>query len=167
MYYYRNGLIPKLMGINNQKMCAVFAAVLFAVIAGCSRDSIKLESVYRTSDSLNCHTVFADTRKSIVEHSEILIQLGTLDTLEGSFTDVAIIHEHGKAIILDLLESKRDGRINHQLYGGSGYKLNLNYSVKDLDNGTRYHDSYFDGNCKVSHGKLYTEVDVEGVRNIL
>jgi len=160
-------LTRDLMKLNSRRLYAFFAAMLFVMVAGCSRNSIKLENVYRTSDSLNCHTVFADTRKSIVEHSEILIQLGTIDTLDDSSPDAAIIHDHGKAVILDLLESKQDGDVLRQSYSGKGYKLNLNYRSKDLDNGTIYHDSYYDGTCRVSHGKLYAEMHVEGVRNRL
>jgi hypothetical protein len=123
--------------------------------------------VNRTSDSLNCHTVFGESRKALVEHNKILIQLGTIDTLDGSWPDAAIIREHGTAIILNLVSSKKSGDLAQQFFAGQGYKLSLAYRVKYLDNGTPYNDPYYDGTCTVWHGKQQTEINVQGVKNKL
>jgi hypothetical protein len=144
--------------------------ILFSGLSGCVHNDIQLEKVTSTSDALQCNTVFAESRKAIVEMNEILVQLGNIDTLEDSAPPAAIIHHQGKEIILNLTKSIRSTDHAEDYYAGKGYKLALNYTVKYTDigiNNDNYKDPYYVGECQVWHGKFHSKINVVGLKNKL
>ena len=144
--------------------------VLFCGVLGCSNNDIKLEKVTSTSDVLECNTVYSTSRKSIVELSEILIQTGQIDTLEDNSQSAAIIHDRGKEIVLNLIKVTKSNGFVREFYSGHGYKLELNYQVKRMDigiNDIKYQDPYYEGDCQIWHEKLYSKINIIGMRNKL
>lgn len=126
------------------------------------KNDLQLEKVFQSSDLLKCDKVFADSRKSIVELNEILVQTGVIDTAEITGPPAAIIHIQGKEIILDMVKSKKDGDNFNQLYAGKGYKLLLDYKAERHDTHTDYV-----GYCEVWYQKSHAKFNVEGLENTL
>ncbi|NCD69691.1 hypothetical protein [Mucilaginibacter agri] len=126
------------------------------------KNDLQLEKVFQSSDHLKCDKVFANSRKSIVELNEILVQTGVVDTSEIVGPPAAVIHVQGKEIILNLIKGNKDGDNFNQLYAGKDYKLLLNYKAKHYDNRTEYV-----GYCEVWHQTLHSKFDVEGLDNTL
>ncbi|OKS87718.1 hypothetical protein [Mucilaginibacter polytrichastri] len=140
-------------------ICVLCFVILLIYLIGCaSHNDIHLEKTFETSAYLKCDKVFAVNRDSIVQLNEILIQTGTLDTLEDQVTRASVIHVQGKELILDLVKEHKSGDSHQELYQGKGYKLALNYQSKNTG---------YKGECQVWHGKLHSCIKVEGIRNNL
>jgi hypothetical protein len=132
---------------------------LIICLSGCaSHNDIHLEKTFETSQYLKCDKVFATSRDSIVQLNEILIQTGTLDTLEDRAIKASVIHVRGKELILDLVKESQSDDHHNELYAGKGYKLALNYKP----NKTGY-----EGDCQIWNGKLHTKIKIEGIKNNL
>jgi hypothetical protein len=139
----------------------VFIIVL--LLSGCAASNdIQLEKVTETSGKMECERVFSNSRDSIVQLNQIMIQTGTIDTLEDRTFKAAIIHIQGKEVILDLVKSQQSHNERHEQYAGKGYKLELNYEPKSLAN-----DTIYTGNCEIWQGKRHSDIKVEGIRNNL
>lgn len=143
------------------KYYTAFVFLLFLSACAASND-IQLEKVTETSEYLHCDKVFSNSRDSIVQLNQIMIQTGTIDTTDERTFRAAIIHIQGKEIILDLVKSNQSHNDHHEQYAGKGYKLKLNYEPKSLANDTMY-----TGNCEIWQGKLHSDIKVEGIRNNL
>jgi hypothetical protein len=137
--------------------------IILFILSGCAASNdIQLEKVTETSDYLHCDKVFSNSRDSLVQLNQILIQTGTIDTADERSFKAAIIHIRGKEIILDLVKARQSHSERHEQYAGKGYKLELNYEPKSLAN-----DTVYTGTCQIWNGKLHSDIKVEGIRNNL
>ncbi|WP_245132888.1 hypothetical protein [Mucilaginibacter straminoryzae] len=105
----------------------------------CRQHDIALEKVSHTSEYLYCDKVFAEKRKHIVELNEILVQTGTIDTLEDTLARAAVIHVKGKELMLNLVKASHNGDDFEEHYVGGGYQLDLKYRHKDEYNSVNYY----------------------------
>ncbi len=139
------------------------AFIILLLLSGCAASNdIQLEKVTETSEYLHCDKVFSNSRDSIIQLNQIMIQTGTIDTTDERSFKAAIIHIQGKEVILDLVKAHQSHSERHEQYTGKGYKLELNYEPKNLGNDTMYI-----GNCEIWQGKLHSDIKVEGIRNNL
>lgn len=137
--------------------------ILFFLLSGCAASNdIQLEKVTETSEYLHCDKVFSNSRDSIVQLNQIMIQTGTIDTTDERSFKAAIIHIQGQEVILDLVKANQSHNERNEHYAGKGYKLELNYEPKTLGN-----DTIYTGNCEIWQGKLHSDIKVEGIRNNL
>jgi hypothetical protein len=140
-----------------------YAFIILFILSGCAASNdIQLEKVTETSGYLHCDKVFSNSRDSIIQLNQILIQTGTIDTTDERSFKAAIIHIQGKEVILDLVKANQSHSEWREQYAGKGYKLELNYEPKNLGN-----DTIYTGNCQVWQGKLHSDIKVEGIRNNL
>ena len=143
-------------------MCLFACFLVWTCLAGCLTNGIQLEKVYQTSDRLECQKVFSTTRKQIVELNEMLIQTGTTEAPDDRTINAAVIHVKGREILLNRLSVVKLGDSYKELYTGEGYKLALNYQLENLQNSITYK-----GYCELWQDKLYTKINVEGIRSNL
>jgi hypothetical protein len=150
---------PYLLPMKNG-ICIKYFIALLICLSGCTaaHNDIQLEKTFETSQYLKCDKVFATSRDSIVQLNEILIQTGIVDTLEDRTIKASIIHIKGKELILDLVKESQSGEKHNELYSGKGYKLTLNYNPVLTG---------YEGECRIWHGKLYSKIKVEGIKNNL
>jgi hypothetical protein len=141
------------MGIRSK--IYLFAALIFT---GCHKNDVNLQVVTHTSEYLYCDKVFAANRKSIIELNEILLQTGSIDTIEDKTVKAAVINISNEEKILDLEKTYRTGKKITEIYSGKGYKLILNYEPAG---------DYYTGDIQVFKGQLYSKFAIEGSHNIL
>lgn len=136
--------------------------ILLLFSACAASNDIHLEKVTETSEYLHCDKIFSNSRDSIVQLNQIMVQTGTVDTTDERSFKAAIIHIQGKEIILDLVKIHQSHAERQEQYAGKGYRLELNYEPKSLGN-----DTIYTGNCQIWNGKLHSDIKVEGIRNNL
>lgn len=141
----------------------LFILLCVSIIFSCKqKTAIPLEKVHQTSEYLVCDKVFSDTRKSIVEMNEILIQTGKIDTLEDTVAMGAVIHDQGKEIILNRTKSAHKGDHYSEEFTGDVYRMILNYDQKTVYSSVGYY-----GTCQLWIDGKQHDFDVEGIRNNL
>lgn len=151
------------------KLIKTFSRIALALIlsltclTGCTPlHDIELEKVHQTSNRLNCNKVFANSRKDIVELNEILVQTGSIDTVENAALIAAVIHVKGKELFLNQVSAVSQHGEFTETYAGKGYKLELRYQAETVNNSVTYW-----GTCQLWNGKLHTKFKVEGIINNL
>ncbi len=141
----------------------LYFVIGLSFLPGCAApNDIQLEKVTETSEYLHCDKVFSNSRDSIVQLNQILIQTGTIDTLEDRTVKAAVIHVEGRELILDMVKERQLQDEHREQYAGKGYQLALNYRPKNAGSETIYN-----GDCQIWHGKLHSKIKVEGIRNNL
>lgn len=145
------------------KYFGTLAYISLITLASCRHKTvIPLEKTQQTSEYLICDKVFSDTRKSIVEMNEILIQTGKIDTLEDTIAMGAVIRDQGHEVILNRIRAAHKGEHYTEQFAGKGYRLLLNYDEK-----TVYSSLNYIGTCELWIDDKHYEFDIEGTRNVL
>lgn len=149
---------------NCWKYLSVICLSLLTV--SCTSESkIAFEPVNKISGNLDCSIIFSDSRKSIIELNDVLIQVGV--TLDPSESNVAIIHIGGKEQMLKLVKSDKKNQQVSETYANNAYKMELNYDLKYTAEGVNSKAPYYEGYCKLWHNGKYSKINVYGLHNML
>lgn len=139
---------------------------LLLILFSCATESdIGLQPVNKVSSNLDCSLIFSDSRKSIIELNDVLIQIGI--TLDPSESNVSIIHIGGKEQIMKLIKSDKTGSHVNEIYANKDYKMELNYNLKYTLAGVNSKDPYYEGDCQLWHNGKHSKMNVYGLRNML
>jgi len=139
---------------------------LLSILFSCATEkNIGLEPVNKISSNLDCSIIFSDSRKSIIELNDVLIQIGV--TLDPSESNVSIIHIGGKEQVMKLFKSDKTDKHVTEIYANKDYKLELNYDLKYTLAGVNSKDPYFEGDCQLWHNGKHSKMNIYGLHNML